>query len=193
MRELAEFVRQNATKANSKVAKLMAWLREYIKPDGQWTQERVLLFTAYCTTQKWLYGLLAATGFAGDDRLMILYGGMPSEERERIKAAFQAAPEVLPVRILLATDAASEELDLQNHCSKLIHYEIPWNPNRMEQRHGRLDRHGQRASEVWAYHFVSSYSKCFEVILAVDTIKKGRQSRYQCSFFISEKDRTLFT
>ena len=68
---------------------------------------------------------------------------MHSDDRERIKAAFQAHPAESPVRILLATDAASEGIDLQNHCSRLIHYEIPWNPNRMEQRNGRLDRHGQ--------------------------------------------------
>ena len=85
---------------------------------------------------------------------MTLHGGMNAEERERIKAAFQADPEISPVRILLATDAASEGIDLQNHCSRLIHYEIPWNPNRMEQRNGRVDRHGQRADEVLVYHFV---------------------------------------
>ena len=83
-----------------------------------------------------------------------MYGGMESKDRERIKAAFQTDPKQSPVRILLATDAASEGLDLQNHCSRLIHYEIPWNPNRMEQRNGRIDRHGQRASQVNVYHFV---------------------------------------
>ena len=55
-------------------------------------------------------------------------------------AAFQADPQSAPVRILLATDAASEGIDLQNHCAHLIHYEIPWNPNRLEQRNGRIDR-----------------------------------------------------
>ena len=79
-----------------------------------------------------------------------------TEQREAIKAAFQADPDAASVRILLATDAASEGIDLQNHCSRLIHYEIPWNPNRLEQRNGRIDRHGQRASEVNIYHFVSS-------------------------------------
>jgi hypothetical protein len=58
------------------------------------------------------------------------------------------------VRILLATDAASEGVNLQNYCSKLIHFEIPWNPNRMEQRNGRVDRHGQKADEVHIHHFV---------------------------------------
>jgi hypothetical protein len=45
-------------------------------------------------------------------------------------------------------------VNLQNHCSRLIHFEIPWNPNRMEQRNGRIDRHGQRAKEVDIFHFV---------------------------------------
>jgi hypothetical protein len=80
--------------------------------------------------------MLAAEGLAGGDRLLTLYGGMDTQERERIKAAFQAEPSVSPVRILLATDAASEGIDLQNHCARLIHYEIPWNPNRMEQPTG---------------------------------------------------------
>jgi hypothetical protein len=84
----------------------------------------------------------------------MIYGGMPSVERERIKAAFQTSPAESAVRILLATDAASEGINLQNHCSRLIHYEIPWNPNRMEQRNGRVDRHGQKANEVQVYHFV---------------------------------------
>ena len=70
---------------------------------------------------------------------------MDPKQREAVKAAFQADPKQSPVRILLATDAASEGIDLQNHCSRLIHYEIPWNPNRMEQRNGRIDRHGQKA------------------------------------------------
>ena len=83
-----------------------------------------------------------------------MYGGMDSEKREAVKAAFQTSPDISPVRILLATDAASEGLDFQNFCSRLIHYEIPWNPNRMEQRNGRVDRHGQKADKVLVYHFV---------------------------------------
>src|SRR3989449_3769532 len=86
---------------------------------------------------------------------------MRTEEREAIKAAFQADPREAEVRILLVTDAASEGIDLQNHCYRLIHYEIPWNPNRLEQRNGRIDRHGQKGflapggeRQVFVYHFV---------------------------------------
>jgi hypothetical protein len=77
---------------------------------------------------------------------------MATDEREKVKAAFQAHPDVAPVRILLATDAASEGIDLQNHCNYLIHLEIPWNPNIMEQRNGRIDRHGQKEKGVFIWH-----------------------------------------
>lgn len=146
---------------DSKARELLTWLHKTIKPNGQWSNERVIIFTEYRDTQNWLYGLLARDGLAekgaqGDPRLLMLYGGMTADEREAIKAAFQAHPDDSAVRILLATDAASEGIDLQNYCSRLIHYEIPWNPNRLEQRNGRVDRHGQNASEVRIYHFVSN-------------------------------------
>jgi hypothetical protein len=59
------------------------------------------------------------------------------------------------VRILLATDAASEGIDLQEHCCRIINYDIPFNPNRLEQRIGRVDRFGQRRA-VHVTHFVGA-------------------------------------
>ena len=76
----------------------------------------MIIFTEYRATQKWLVDFLTAEGFGGQDRLMTIYGGMDADKREAVKAAFQADPEVSPVRILVATDAASEGIDLQNHC-----------------------------------------------------------------------------
>jgi len=152
--ELKGYAETGPARPDAKAATLVAWLNATVRPGGRWNDERVLIFTEYRTTQKWLYELLAADGFARDGRLLLLYGGMPTEDRERIKAAFQADPVSSPVRILLATDAASEGIDLQNHCYRLVHYEIPWNPNRLEQRNGRLDRHGQRAAQVLVHHFV---------------------------------------
>lgn len=140
---------------DQKTRALVQWLHGIVKPNGQWSQERVLLFTEYRTTQRWLQQILAAEGLATQERLMLLYGGMETEERERIKAAFQAHPNQSPVRILLATDAASEGIDLQNYCHRLIHVEIPWNPQRIEQRNGRIDRHGQQHHPL-IYHFVAA-------------------------------------
>jgi superfamily II DNA or RNA helicase len=154
LEELQEYAGDAATRPDAKAEALIRWLTETLKPDGKWNNERVLIFTEYRATQKWLQGLLAAHGLAGGERLLTLYGGMKTEDREEIKAAFQASPELSEVRILLATDAASEGIDLQNHCHRLIHYEVPWSPIRLEQRNGRLDRHGQRAPEVRVYHFV---------------------------------------
>lgn len=151
---LTSWARRTSARPDSKIQALLYWLKRNIKPGGVWSNERVVIFTEYRATLNSLQSFLAAEGFSGDNRLMTLYGGMDDEKREAIKAAFQASPEISPVRILLATDAASEGIDLQNHCYRIIHMEIPWNPNRLEQRNGRLDRHGQ-IHDVQVFHFVS--------------------------------------
>ncbi len=144
---------QNAEEQpDSKAKQLLRWLNEHVRD----CDERVIIFTEYRDTQKWLAGLLASHGFLADGQTELVHGGLDWAERERIKAAFQADPEQAPVRILLATDAASEGLDLQNYCHQVIHFEIPWNPNRLEQRNGRVDRHGQHAPKVFIHHFVGS-------------------------------------
>ena len=58
-----------------------------------------------------------------------------------------------PVRILVATDAAREGINLQAHCADLFHWDVPWNPARMEQRNGRIDRTLQPEPEVRCMYF----------------------------------------
>uniref|UniRef100_E6Q7N6 Putative helicase SNF2 family protein n=1 Tax=mine drainage metagenome TaxID=410659 RepID=E6Q7N6_9ZZZZ len=142
------WAQSNAQRADEKARALIAQLRSF-------KDERVIIFTEYRDTQAWLHRLLVNEGLGGD-RVRLLYGGMDAEERERIKAAFQSDPANDPVRILLATDTASEGIDLQRHCARMIHVEIPFNPNRLEQRNGRIDRHGQPQPKVFIYHFVGS-------------------------------------
>lgn len=154
LRQLSEYAAKLSLRPDSKAQALIDWLKRTLRPGGKWNEERVIIFTEYRATQKWLFDLLAREGFVEAGRMEMIYGGMPNDQREPIKAAFQAHPKESAVRILLATDAASEGVNLQNHCSKLIHFEIPWNPNRMEQRNGRVDRHGQKADEVHIHHFV---------------------------------------
>jgi superfamily II DNA or RNA helicase len=152
---LRSWAQRAARQPDSKGRALIAWLEEHIRPSGRWTDNRVILFTEYRTTQAWLHEILATYGFGGE-RLALIFGGMDLRDREAVKVAFQANPKESPVRILLATDAASEGIDLQNHCSLLIHVEIPYNPNVMEQRNGRIDRHGQKQKEVVIWHPVDA-------------------------------------
>lgn len=154
LKKLSNYAVKTSLRPDCKAQTLIDWLKMTLRPDGKWNEERVIIFTEYRATQKWLFDLLAREGFAEEGRLEMIYGGMPNDQREPIKAAFQTHPRESKVRILLATDAASEGVNLQNHCSRLIHFEIPWNPNRMEQRNGRVDRHGQKADEVYIHHFV---------------------------------------
>ncbi|MEW6234968.1 MAG: DISARM system SNF2-like helicase DrmD [Candidatus Omnitrophota bacterium] len=155
LKRMRDWADDAVRRPDCKTQELIRWLLKTLKPSGKWSNERVILFTEFRDTQKWLHNLLAGEGLTQGSRLLTLYGGLDTDSREQIKAAFQASPAQSDVRILLATDSASEGIDLQNCCNKLIHFEIPWNPNRMEQRNGRIDRHGQRANEVLIYHFVS--------------------------------------
>ncbi|MCM0673881.1 DISARM system SNF2-like helicase DrmD [Micromonospora phytophila] len=140
---------------DAKAKELITYLSAVCKPDGRhWTNERVVVFTEYRDTQIWLAELLRQEGLAGQG-LVLLHGGTPAEEREQLRLAFQADPTKQPVRILLATDAASEGIDLQKYCHRLVNYDIPFNPNKLEQRIGRVDRYGQTtAPEI--KHFVGS-------------------------------------
>jgi superfamily II DNA/RNA helicase len=147
--ELADALRKGLdTKANA----LIGWIKKSLKNGDSWNGERVIIFTEYRHTLAYLKDALTQAGFG--EALLTIYGGMDDEERANVNAAFQAPANEHPVRILLATDAASEGADFQNYCRNLIHFEIPWNPVRLEQRNGRIDRHGQQADEVRIHHFV---------------------------------------
>jgi len=155
LEEMLDWAEREQHRPDAKAQVLLDWLTRTCRPAGVWNDERVIVFTEYRDTQIWLQGLLAQHGFSGD-RVALLYGGMDSVKRERIKAEFQAPPDRTQVRILLATDAASEGIDLQLHCHRLVHFEIPFSPSRLEQRNGRVDRHGQDAPVVEIRHFVGA-------------------------------------
>ncbi len=128
---------------------IQRWLR---RPEGWAPDERLILFTEYKTTLDGLHRALSEAFPEAGEALRVLYGGMDLAERDVVKRAFNDPAD--PVRILLATDAAAEGLNLQETARLLLHYDIPWNPSRLEQRNGRLDRHGQ-ARDVYVHHFTS--------------------------------------
>lgn len=112
---------------------------------------KLLVFTESRVTLHELKDLLQRR--LGPEALVVLHGEVEPEQRRCRLTAFrrrQAGP-----RVLLATDAASEGLDIQQACHHLLHYDIPWNPSRLEQRNGRIDRLGQPDPGVHCHHFVA--------------------------------------
>lgn len=133
--------------------RLRELIRQRLRNADAWDpEERLIIFTEYKTTLDYLVQRLEREFGVDGGAIVQLYGGMSDEDRERIKLSFNDPAS--PVQILVATDAASEGLNLQHTARLLVHFEIPWNPSRLEQRNGRIDRHGQ-ARDVTIYHFAS--------------------------------------
>jgi superfamily II DNA or RNA helicase len=127
-RELLEAVADRADRAaaaESKMRTLVRLLRRVRQP--------AIVFTEYRDT-------LARIAAALPSSLpcLVLHGGLSPHERDAVQRQFNASPS-----LLLATDAASEGLNLHHRCRLVVHFELPWNPARLEQRTGRVDRIGQ--------------------------------------------------
>lgn len=141
------------SRADSRLDRLVDFLEAVCRPDGKfWSNERVVIFTEYAHTLNWLQRVLNQRGYTAD-RLAVIQGSTPTEEREYIRSQFTADPSKEPVRVLLATDAAGEGIDLQTYCHRLVNFDIPFNPSRLEQRIGRIDRYGQNVTPE-VFHFV---------------------------------------
>ncbi len=133
--------------------RLVGLVRQRLRQGSQWvSEERLIVFTEYKTTLDYLASRLRKEFEDNGRAVRVLFGGDDCD-REAIEAAFNDPED--PVRILVATDAASEGMNLQETARLLLHFDIPWNPSRLEQRNGRLDRHGQ-ARNVTVFHFVSN-------------------------------------
>ena len=140
------------------------------KPGDQ-SGERLVVFTEYLASLDYLVAHLRAR-FGDGGWLLQLFGGMHDDDRDAVKRAFNDPNSA--ARILLATDAAGEGLNLQRSCRLLLHWDIPWNPGKMEQRNGRLDRHGQER-DVHVFHFDSTDDASMRFLGKV--LKKRSQTR----------------
>jgi hypothetical protein len=161
LEEMSQIAEENRYHTDERVKKLIEWIRVNQCPDvgqsgAKWNNRRLLIFTEYTDTKRYLEQELQqaiANSDSDSERIDSFTGGMGDERREMIKNAFNSDPEHHPLRILIATDAAREGVNLQNHCADLFHFDVPWNPGRMEQRNGRIDRKLQREAEVRCYYF----------------------------------------
>ena len=166
MQEVAEAAR---TQPDAKTRRLIDWIREHMCPNlppygspvvgerPRWNERRVLIFTENRVgTKRFLRKALEAAiegTHRADERIEVIDGLTGGPRRKEIQRRFKTPPDQDPLRILLATDAAREGLNFQAHCTDLFHFDLPWNPGRIEQRNGRIDRKLQPADEVRCHYF----------------------------------------
>ncbi len=129
---------------DTKFAKFVEALEHLRKEDPS---AKILVFAFFKKTLNYLYNKLQATDFAG--KVALIHGDIPAKERQRIIRKFRSTSEW---KILLSSEVGGEGLDFE-FCSVLFNYDLPWNPMRVEQRIGRLDRYGQRRDKILIYNF----------------------------------------
>src|SRR5213594_1153673 len=114
--------------------------------------QRLLLFTEFKDTLDYLMARLTSWGF----RVGCIHGGMKSGSRDEPGSRLHAEQQFREgeIQVLVATEAAGEGINLQV-CNVLFNYDIPWNPNRLEQRMGRIHRYGQR-KDCLIFNFVAT-------------------------------------
>ena len=133
---------------DSKATKVQRYIQTLIEDQPD---EKVLLFTEYTDTLEYLLDLFEDEPWS--DEILVIHGDVDKEDRTAIEDEFNYGRS----RILIATDAASEGIDLQKSCHIMINYELPWNPNKLEQRIGRIHRYGQdKEVKVWNFQFERS-------------------------------------
>lgn len=140
-----------ATGADAKAEALFALVRDLERAESD-PDLKVLIFTEFVPTQDMLAAYFASRGISS----VSLNGSMSMEERQQVQATFAK-----DARVLISTDAGGEGLNLQ-FCHIVINFDIPWNPMRMEQRIGRVDRIGQKHL-VRAFNFVFADTVEFRV------------------------------
>jgi superfamily II DNA or RNA helicase len=189
MEEIAE---ESRHLPDAKTRRLLDWIGDNLcpglpsfgrRPKGPlptWNERRVLIFTENREgSKRYLQSILEQAIESTDraeERIAVITGLTGGALRKEVQRRFNADPAEDPLRILLATDAAREGLNFQAHCADLFHFDLPWNPGRIEQRNGRIDRKLQPAGEVRCHYFVlpqRAEDRVLEVLVRkTETIKR---------------------
>ncbi|MGH7757374.1 MAG: helicase-related protein, partial [Vulcanimicrobiaceae bacterium] len=150
---------------DARVRALIAWIEANQCPEltasyepghAKWNDRRLIIFTEWEDTRRYLERRLRAAVShteRAEQRIAVYSGATSQEQRETLKHEFNTDPRDNPIRILIATDSAREGLNLQRHCYDLFHFDLPWNPSRIEQRNGRIDRKLQPSPVVYCRYF----------------------------------------
>ena len=124
-------------------------LKKLLTSQGVIEGEKLVIFTEHKDTLLYLQERLSNNGY----HVAIIHGGMSVDERRESQCRFMTPD----IQILICTDAAGEGINLQ-FCRLLINWDIPWNPNRLEQRMGRIHRYGQK-SDVIVFNMVAGNTR----------------------------------
>jgi hypothetical protein len=152
--ELRSLASQAETVENSGAEAKLSRLKELLHTEGFFDHpdKRLLIFTEFKDTLDYLVGKLKSWGF----RVGYIHGNMKSGSRDESGSRLYAEQQFREggIQMLVATEAAGEGINLQV-CNILFNYDIPWNPNRLEQRMGRIHRYGQR-KDCLIFNFVAT-------------------------------------
>lgn len=107
--------------------------------DAGGRMRKIIIFSEHRDTLNYLHEKIAGV-LGGHDAIVVIHGGVHRDDRRKAQALFRSDPDI---RVLVATDAAGEGINLQN-ANLMVNYDLPWNPNRLEQRFGRIHRIGQQ-------------------------------------------------
>lgn len=107
--------------------------------DAGGRMRKIIIFSEHRDTLNYLQEKIAGV-LGSHDAIVVIHGGVHRDDRRKAQALFRSDPEI---RVLVATDAAGEGINLQN-ANLMVNYDLPWNPNRLEQRFGRIHRIGQQ-------------------------------------------------
>ena len=141
--------------------------------DPEHAGEKTLVFTEHRDTLDFLVRRLGGLGFAG--RIAEIHGGMDFREREKQMEFFRRPGSEGGADILVATDAAGEGINLQ-FCWRMVNYDVPWNPARLEQRMGRIHRYGQAHDPVIILNLVAAKTREGRVLhTLLDKLERTRK------------------
>lgn len=138
---LARLTEQVSPARNTKLKALLGLLEPLglARPNAR---ERVVVFSERIPTLEFLQAELGRALGLRPEQIGVFHGSLDDQEQQELVRSF--GTEDSPVRVLLASDAASEGINLHHFCHRMVHYDIPWSLITLEQRNGRIDRYGQR-------------------------------------------------
>jgi superfamily II DNA or RNA helicase len=150
---------------------------EALRVSLQWIKEgfHPVIFCRFIETAKYL-GEYFKGQLPKNTDLLVVTGEMVDEQRREKIDEFRISKN--KQRVLISTDCLSEGINLQEFFNAVLHYDLPWNPNRLEQREGRVDRFGQMSKEVKAYLLWGKDNPIDSVVLKI-LLRKAREIRKQ--------------